>query len=67
MTRLRVDSANAGRVVPIESLLVHVVSRLADVVEGADGALYFCTSNKGASGPASIDDRLARIVAVPPK
>ncbi len=64
--RLRVDSAIAGRVVPVESLLDHVFGRLADVVQGGDGALYFCTSNKGASGSgAAVDDRLVRIGAAP--
>jgi glucose/arabinose dehydrogenase len=47
-----------------EALLDGVFGRIRDVVEGPDGALYFCTSNRdGRAGPHEDDDRLLRIIA----
>ncbi|RMG51946.1 MAG: PQQ-dependent sugar dehydrogenase, partial [Acidobacteria bacterium] len=46
-----------------ERLLEGEFGRLRDVVEGPDGALYFCTSNRDGRGkPHPDDDRILRIV-----
>ncbi len=46
-----------------ERLLQGEFGRLRDVVEGPDGALYFCTSNRDGRGkPHPDDDRILRIV-----
>jgi aldose sugar dehydrogenase len=63
LQRVRFDPANHVQVVATESLLDRAFGRISDIAAGADGALYFCTSNRGGSGPADAkDDRLARIV-----
>ncbi|MBI4454917.1 MAG: PQQ-dependent sugar dehydrogenase [Acidobacteria bacterium] len=49
-----------------EPLLAGVFGRIRDVVDGPDGALYFCTSNRDGRGrPHKNDDRIFRIVAAP--
>jgi len=46
-----------------ERLLEDVFGRIRDVVEGPDGGLYFCTSNRDGRGtPHEDDDRILRIV-----
>lgn len=46
-----------------ERLLDGVFGRIRDVVEGPDGALYFCTNNRDGRGwPQWDDDRVLRIV-----
>jgi glucose/arabinose dehydrogenase len=43
----------------------HKYGRLRDVVNGPDGFLYFCTSNRdGRNTPVAEDDRLLRVVPV---
>ena len=63
-----VEAHLGGTVVAIERLFEQgffggVYGRLRDVIEGPDGALYFCTSNRDGRGtPAVDDDRVLRIV-----
>lgn len=59
--RLRFDTTDRTRVVGSEHLLDGEYGRIADLAEGSDGAVYFCTSN-GADA-SSGDDRLLRIAA----
>ena len=48
-----------------ERLLEGRYKRIRDIVEGPDGFLYFCTSNRdGRATPSSDDDRILRIVPV---
>lgn len=48
-----------------ERLLEDKYKRIRDVVEGPDGFLYFCTSNRdGRATPNPNDDRILRIVPV---
>lgn len=48
-----------------ERLLEGKYKRIRDIVEGPDGFLYFCTSNRdGRATPSSDDDRILRIVPV---
>lgn len=62
--RVRLDPANLRRVLTQERLLASRFGRIRDVVNGPDGALYFCTSNRdGRTTPVAADDRIARIVA----
>lgn len=50
-------------VVGQEVLLQDDYGRLRDVVEGPDGAIYFCTSNRdGRRKPTNEDDRILRLV-----
>jgi len=50
-----------------ERLLEGEYKRIRDVVEGPDGFLYFCTSNRdGRASPSSDDDRILRIVPANP-
>ena len=51
-----------------EELFRDVYGRLRDVVSGPDGALYVATSNRDGRGhPHPGDDRILRIVEVPPR
>jgi len=51
------------RVVSQEKLLQNTYGRIRDVIEGPDGALYFCTSNRDQYGkPGEDDDRILKIV-----
>ena len=60
LLRLRISD---GRIAGQERLLSGVFGRLRDVVNGPDGLLYFCTSNRdGRGSPVSEDDRILRIV-----
>jgi aldose sugar dehydrogenase len=61
--RVRFDPTDPARVVATEPLLTGTFGRIGDIVAGPDGALYFCTSNRGLTDqPASgDDDRLVRI------
>jgi glucose/arabinose dehydrogenase len=53
------------RVVSEERLLEKQYGRIRDVAEGADGAIYFSTSNRDGRGtPARDDDRILRLVPV---
>lgn len=61
--RVVLDPADPRNVRAEERLLEEVYGRIRDVVEGPDGALYFCTSNRdGRASPAPDDDRILRIV-----
>jgi glucose/arabinose dehydrogenase len=52
--------------VATERLLAGRFGRIRDVVNGPDGALYLCTSNRdGRNTPVANDDRIARLVAAP--
>lgn len=54
---------DGGRVIQQEKLLQKTYGRIRDVVEGPDGALYFCTSNRDQYGkPNENDDRILKIV-----
>jgi glucose/arabinose dehydrogenase len=63
--RVRFDPLDPGRVVGTERLLDGEFGRVGDLTLGADGALYFCTSNRGVANPAAGDDRLVRIAPLP--
>ncbi len=59
--RVRFDEQDSGRVVATERLVDGDFGRIGDVAEGADGAIYFSTSNpRGPSFPGG--DRLLRMV-----
>jgi glucose/arabinose dehydrogenase len=61
--RIRFDSTDQLDVVSSEPLLQGIFGRIGDIVEGADGALYFATSNRSVmSQSTNDDDRLLRIV-----
>lgn len=54
---------NSRQVISDERLFEGVYGRLRDVVQGPDGFLYFCTSNRdGRGNPTADDDRILRIV-----
>lgn len=58
---------NGRKVIAQERLLQNTYGRIRDIVEGPDGALYFCTSNRDQRGkPAADDDRVLRIVPLKP-
>jgi glucose/arabinose dehydrogenase len=59
--RLRFDAADPTRIVGSENLFHGEFGRIGDVAEGADGAVYFCTSN--GPGGSTLDDRLMRVTA----
>ncbi|MFN8058413.1 MAG: PQQ-dependent sugar dehydrogenase [Vicinamibacterales bacterium] len=62
--RVQFDPTNLRRVISHEKLLENKFSRIRDIVNGPDGALYFCTSNRAGTFTAD-DDRIGRIVAAP--
>jgi aldose sugar dehydrogenase len=63
IVRVRFDSSNPTQVAATEPLLKDVFGRIGDIVGGADGGLYFSTSNRSANGGSTVDDdRLIRIV-----
>jgi glucose/arabinose dehydrogenase len=67
LIRVRFDPANPRRVLETEELFQDVYGRLRDVVTGPDGALYVATSNRdGRGSPRPGDDRILRIVEIPP-
>jgi glucose/arabinose dehydrogenase len=62
LLRVSFDPADTRRVVAVERLIEGRYGRLRDVVEGPDGALYVCTSNRdGRTTPVASDDRVLRI------
>ena len=62
IVRIVLDSRKRTNVSFEESLLQGTYGRIRDVVEGPDGFLYFCTSNKDGRGrPSKDDDRILRI------
>jgi glucose/arabinose dehydrogenase len=61
----RLEFDENGQVRFHEALLENQFGRLRDVVQGRDGFLYFCTSNRDGRGrPTSEDDRILRIVKI---
>jgi aldose sugar dehydrogenase len=63
LLRLTLDPADPHRVQRTERLLEGRFGRLRDVVNGPDGYLYICTSNRdGRATPLAADDRLLRLV-----
>jgi glucose/arabinose dehydrogenase len=62
--RVRLDPADARRVMADEALLENRFGRIRDVVTAPDGSLYFSTSNRdGRGSPVAEDDRIVRITA----
>jgi glucose/arabinose dehydrogenase len=56
---------NGEKIQSQERLLKGEFGRIRDVVEGPDGSIYFCTSNRDPYGESSEqDDRVMRIVPV---
>ena len=67
LIRVRFDPADPRRVLETEEFFREVYGRLRDVVTGPDGALYVATSNRdGRGSPRPGDDRILRIVEIPP-
>jgi glucose/arabinose dehydrogenase len=63
LLRVTIDGSGSRHVASVERLLEHKYGRLRDVVNGPDGFLYLCTSNRdGRNTPVAEDDRLLRIV-----
>jgi glucose/arabinose dehydrogenase len=63
LLRVTIDGSGLRHVASVERLLEHKYGRLRDVVNGPDGFLYVCTSNRdGRNTPVAEDDRLLRIV-----
>jgi aldose sugar dehydrogenase len=59
---------DSRRVVSQERMLEKQYGRIREVAEGADGAIYFSTSNRDGRGtPARDDDRILRLVPVSDK
>ena len=65
LLRVRFDPNDPNRVAGTERLLAGRFGRIRDVVNGPDGTLYFCTSNRdGRNTPVATDDRLVKLSAV---
>ena len=65
LLRVRFDPNNPNRVLSTERLLAGRFGRIRDVVNGPDGSLYLCTSNRdGRTTPSATDDRLIKLSAV---
>ena len=63
--RVRFDHTSPGRILGDERLLVERFGRIRCIVTGSDGALYFCTNNRGnQSASAPNDDRVLRLLPV---
>ena len=63
--RVRFDHTSPGRILGDERLLVERFGRIRCIVTGSDGALYFCTNNRGyQSASAPNDDRILRLLPV---
>jgi len=61
--RVQLDPSDRRRVAAHEKLLEGEFGRIRDVMNGPDGALYFCTNNRDGRGtPGPDDDRVLRIV-----
>jgi glucose/arabinose dehydrogenase len=64
LLRVRFDPNDPTRVIAQERLLQGRFGRLRDVVNGPNGSLYLCTSNRdGRNTPVAADDRIIRISA----
>jgi glucose/arabinose dehydrogenase len=59
--RIHFDPRHPEHVVSQQKLLQGAVGRIADLALGSDGALYFCTNNRGATTTVGIEDRLVRV------
>ena len=65
LLRIRFDPNDPNRVAGTERLLAGRFGRIRDVVNGPDGSLYLCTSNRdGRNTPVATDDRIVRLSAV---
>ena len=65
LLRVRFDPNDPNRVAATERLLAGRFGRIRDVVNGPDGALYLCTSNRdGRTTPVATDDRIVKLSAV---
>ena len=65
LLRVRFDPTDPNRVAATERLLAGRFGRIRDVVNGPDGSLYFCTSNRdGRTTPVAADDRIVKLSAV---
>jgi glucose/arabinose dehydrogenase len=65
LLRVTIDGSNLRHIASVERLLEFKYGRLRDVVNGPDGFLYICTSNRdGRNTPVAQDDRLLRVVPV---
>ncbi len=65
LLRIVFKEDNLREVSHTERLLEDVYGRLRDVVQGPDGYIYFCTSNRdGRGSPAAADDRILRITVI---
>jgi glucose/arabinose dehydrogenase len=63
IARLRLNSTAPRRIASQERLIDGLFGRIRDVIVGADGLLYFCTSNRdGRGSPTATDDRIGRLV-----
>lgn len=60
--RVRLSPASPVRVLETERMLENRYGRVRDIIEGPDGSLYICTSNRDGRGtPSNDDDRIIRI------
>jgi glucose/arabinose dehydrogenase len=65
LLRVRFEPNDPNRVAGSERLLAGRFGRIRDVVNGPDGALYLCTSNRdGRNTPVAADDRIVKLSAV---
>jgi glucose/arabinose dehydrogenase len=65
LLRVQLNPKSGREITGIENLFTGVFGRLRDLIEGPDGYLYFCTSNKDGRGvPQESDDRILRIVPI---
>jgi glucose/arabinose dehydrogenase len=65
LLRIRFDPNDPNRVAGTERLLAGRFGRIRDVINGPDGALYLCTSNRdGRNTPVAADDRIIKLSAV---
>ena len=65
LLRVRFEPNDPNRVAGTERLLAGRFGRIRDVVNGPDGALYLCTSNRdGRNTPVAADDRIVKLSAV---
>jgi len=61
---VRFDANDPTKVIAQERLMQGKFGRLRDVVNGPDGSLYLCTSNRdGRNTPVATDDRIIKISA----
>jgi glucose/arabinose dehydrogenase len=63
LLRVTLSPGDPRNVASAERLVEGRYGRLRDVVTGADGYLYFCTSNRdGRATPVDTDDRVFRVI-----